>query len=88
VWERTGEQAAAFTFDLLATAEDGTPLGTFTVRGTVELGGRGEHFEGEYDVVATDPAGQVSPAGGGTISSRSMMLEPMGTPSAAATPAA
>ncbi len=80
---RTGEREAAFIFDLLSTDEAGTPLGTFTVRGTVELAGRGEVFDGAYDVVATDPTGQISRAGGGTLAGTRILLEPMGTPSVA-----
>jgi hypothetical protein len=84
VWASTGERAVAFTFDLLATDDVGTPLGVFTVRGTLDLTEKGDGYDGSYDVVVTDPSGQVSPAGGGTITGTRMMLEPIGTPSAAA----
>ena len=87
VWESTSERTAAITFDFLAADENAHPVGTFTVRGTLDLSGDGQRFEGPYDVMLTDPAGNVGPAGAGTFSGTRMPVVPVGSPSPGTPPA-
>jgi hypothetical protein len=79
-WASSGERAAAITFDLLAADETGNPLGAFTVRGTVEVDMDGRRWDGGWDAVVTDPAGNVGPAFAGTFSGTRITVEPPGTP--------
>lgn len=82
VWASIDDDTAAITFDLLAADENGTPLGVFTVRGNLTLIADREQFDGLYDVVLTDPTGNVTPAGRGAFTGSRIGIEPMGTPTA------
>jgi hypothetical protein len=82
VWAAAGASAAAFTADLLASDEDGTFVGTLTLRGTAAVGGDRREIAGDYEATAVDPGGQVvaGAGGGGRLRGTRMAVEPPGTP--------
>lgn len=87
VWASTDNRTVAFTFDQLVTDENGNLLGVLTIRGTAALSADGQSFEGAFEAVLTDPAGSTSPIDAGTVTGTRIVVEAMGTPTAA-TPAA
>ncbi|MDP9367176.1 MAG: hypothetical protein M3Q03_02690 [Chloroflexota bacterium] len=89
VWEATGPDTAAYTFQQLVADANGHLAVVVTVRGERQVSADGQTFTSAYAYSVADPAGAVLDAGGGTVRGERMTVEPMdmmGTPTAA-TPA-
>ena len=82
VWEATGEGTIAYTFDELATSQDGLTALRVTVRGTLELSADGQRLGGPYTFTVFDETGAELFAGSGSVEGARMTVEPMATPTA------
>jgi len=86
-WTAVLADQVAFTVVRLQADENGTYLGTVTVRATLDVGDDGRRLSGAFDYEVADPAGHIVATGTGTAEGTRIAVEPMATP-AAGTPAA
>ncbi|MGH2560262.1 MAG: hypothetical protein ACRDJH_14460, partial [Thermomicrobiales bacterium] len=82
LWEQTGEQTSAVTFDVLTSDEAGGATGRLTVSGTQQLGPDGDTFAGEYVITVKDPTGAAIATFPTTAEGVRMVIEPPTTPDA------
>ena len=92
VWEATGPQSVAYTFELLMSEEGGTAYAVITISGTGELDASGDAFASDYSVTVVGQIRGLLATATGTLSGERIAVEPMATPMsetpAVATPAA
>ncbi len=84
-WVATGERTADVTFVFLQTDVAGTPLGTRTVRGSLELDAGNDTWTGTFSATVADPDGAVLQTSEGTVAARRITAASV---PAASTPAA
>jgi hypothetical protein len=86
VWEATGTETSAVTFEVLTGDERGTFLGRLTISGVQTLDSGGDSFTGRYVIIVTDPTGTVVATVPTTATGERMRVElpaSLGTPVAA-----
>ncbi len=82
-WVTTGERTADVTFVFLQTDVAGTPLGTRTIHGTLELDAGGNAWTGTFSATVADPTGVVLLTTEGTVAARRIAaVPPASTPDA------
>lgn len=83
--ETTGPDATIFTFVALIADGQGSPVGTVTIRGSLELGADGQTFSGDATATFTDPGGNTVAILPETIQATRIVAEAPELPSATPT---
>ena len=80
-WEATGERTATLTAVGAEADEEGTNVGSITIRASIEVSDDGNSFTAEYTIEFIQPDGTTSgEAGPGIATGERLVAEPPGTP--------
>lgn len=80
-WEATGEQMANLTMVAYELDEDGSNVGSTTIRVSIEVSADGTSFTGEYTIEFIQPDGTSNgEAGPGIVTGERLAVEGQGTP--------